>query len=49
MNKSEFQNLVFHMCLAGAMVASWSLTQMVTGSNTFTVMTIFFTYFRENI
>ena len=27
------------MCLAGAVVASWSLTQEVAGSSPFTVMT----------
>ena len=38
------------MCLAGAVVASWSLTQEVTGSNPFTVMTnIFVSEFSENI
>ena len=38
------------MCFAGAVVASWSLTQEVAGSSLFTVMTIFFTEFAsENI
>ena len=32
------------MCLAGAVVISWSLTQDVAGSNTFTVMTNIFSY-----
>ena len=37
------------MCLAGAVVASWSLTEVV-GLSPFTVMTnIFVTEFRENI
>ena len=40
------------MCLAGALVASWSLTQEVGGSIPFTVITnifvIEFTKFREN-
>ena len=44
---------VFHMCLAGPVVASWSLIQEVAGSNPLTVMTnIFvteFTDFSENI
>ena len=30
------------MCLAGSVVASWSLTQEVAGSNPFTVMTKIF-------
>ena len=41
------------MCLAGAVRASWSLTQEVAGSNPFTVMTnIFiteFSKFKENV
>ena len=38
------------MCLSGAVVASWSLTQEVAGSSHFTVMTnIFLTEFNENI
>ena len=56
MNQNQFKYPVSHMCLAGAVVASWSLTQEVTGSNPFTVMTnIFVTVlsqfrkvFREN-
>ena len=41
------------MCLAGALVAPWSITQEVAGSSSFTVMTnIFaheFTEFSEKI
>ena len=38
------------MCLAGAVVASWSLTQEVAGLSPFTVMTnIFVTKFSEFI
>ena len=41
------------MCLAGAVVASWSLTQEMIGLNPFIVMTnifvIEFNEFRENI
>ena len=48
MNWTEFKDPVSHVCLAGAMVASWSLTQEVAGLNTFTVMTIV-TEFSENI
>ena len=37
---------VSHMCLAGTVVTSWSLTQEVevAGSNTFTVITNIFSY-----
>ena len=35
------------ICLAGAVVASWSLTQEVEGSNPFTVMNIFVTEFAK--
>ena len=36
------------MCVAGTVVASWSLTQEAVGSNPFAVMTnIFFTEFNE--
>ena len=41
------------MCLAGTVVASWSLTQVVAGSNPFTVLTngfvAEFAEFSENI
>ena len=38
------------MCLTGAVVASWSLTQEVAGSSPFTVMTnIFVTEFSETL
>ena len=48
MNWAQFKDPVSHMCLAGAMVASWSLTQEMAGSNPFTVMTnIFVTEFTE--
>ena len=48
MNWTEFKDPVSHVCLAGAVVASWSLTQEVAGSSTFTVMTnIFVTEFSE--
>ena len=35
MNWDQFKNAVSHMCLAGAVVASWSLTLEATGLNTF--------------
>ena len=39
MNWSQFKKPVSHMCVDGAVVASWSLTQEVTGSNPFIVIT----------
>ena len=39
MNWTKFQDPVSHMCLAGTVLASWSLTQEVAGSNPFNVMT----------
>ena len=39
---------VSHMCLAGTVVASWSVTQDVTGLSPFTIMTnIFVSEFSE--
>ena len=35
-----FKDPVSHICLAGTVIAPWSLTQVVPGSNPFTVMTI---------
>ena len=50
MNWTQFKDPVSHMCLAGAVVASWSLTEEVAGSSPFAVMTnIFVTEFSENI
>ena len=53
MNWAQFKDPVSHMCLAGAVVASWSLTPRggwVAGLIPFTVMTnIFVTEFREFI
>ena len=53
MNCSQFKYPVSHMYLAGAVEASWFLTQEVAGVNPFTVMTnIFVTElaeFSENI
>ena len=34
----QFKDPDSYMCLAGAVVASWSLAQEVAGSNPFTVM-----------
>ena len=51
MNWTQFKDPAFHMCLAGTMVASWSLTQDVAGSSP--LMTNIFitesTEFSENI
>ena len=47
MNWNQFKDPVSHMCLAGAVVASWSLTQEIAGSSPFTVTNIFFTEFSE--
>ena len=54
MNYSQLKDPVSHMCLASTVVASWSLTQKVAGSNPSTVMTnifflIEFPEFIENI
>ena len=38
MNWTKFKDPVSHMCLAGTVVACWSLTQEVAGSSPFTVM-----------
>ena len=43
----QFKVPVFHMCLAGAVLTSSSLTQEVAGSSIFTVMTEFSETFRE--
>ena len=39
MNWAQFKDPVSHTCLAGAVVASWSLTQEVAGLSPFTVIT----------
>ena len=53
MTWGQFKDPLCYLCLAGAVVASWSLTQEVAGLNTFTVMTnifvIEFPEFSENI
>ena len=36
-NWPQFKDLVSHMCLSGTIIASWCLTQVVTGSSTFNV------------
>ena len=48
MNWAEFKDPISHVCLAGAVVGSWSLRQDVAGLNPFTAMTnIFVTEFSE--
>ena len=48
MNWAQYKDPVSHMCLAGTVVASWSLTQEMAGSNPFTLITnIFVTAFSE--
>ena len=48
MNWGQFNDPVSHMCLAGTVVVSWSLTQGVAGSSPFAVMTnVFVTEFSE--
>ena len=53
MNWDQLKDSVSHICLAGAVVASWSLIQEVAGLSPFTVMRIIFvsefTEFSENI
>ena len=49
MNWGQFKDPVSHMCVADAVVASWSLIQEIAGSNPFTVMTNIFNEFKENI
>ena len=50
MNCNQFKDSVYRMCHAGAVVATWSLTQEVACFNPFTVMTnILVTEFSENI
>ena len=53
MNWAQLKDPVSHICLAGTVVASWSLTQEVVDLSPFTVMTnIFvaeFAEFSENI
>ena len=53
MNWGQFENYVSRMCLASAVVGRWSLTQQMTGSNSFTVVTnnlfIGFSEFNESI
>ena len=48
MNWAQYKDPVSHMRIADTVVASWSLTQELSGSNHFTVTTnIFVTEFNE--
>ena len=38
MNWAQFKDPIAHMCLAGTVVACWSLTQEVAGSSHFNVI-----------
>ena len=42
MNWAQFKDPVSHMCLAGTVVAPWSLTQEMAGSSPFIVKTNIF-------
>ena len=44
MNRGQFKDPVSHMCLAGDVVASCSLTQEVPGMSPFTVITNIFSH-----
>ena len=46
-NRTQYNDPVSHVCLAGTVVAYWSLTQEVAGSRPFTVTNIFVTEFAE--
>ena len=54
MNRDQYKDPVSHVCLAGTVVASWSVMQEVAGSSPYTVMTNIFVAqfsvkpFREN-
>ena len=45
--RNEHSLVMSDMCLAGVVVASWSLLQEVAGSSPFTVTNIFVTEFAE--
>ena len=50
MNWAQFKDPVSHTCLAGTVVATWSLTQKMASSSPFTVMTnIFVTEFSDSV
>ena len=47
MNWAQFKDPASHMCLGGAVVACWSLTQEAAGSSPFNVIHFFITEFSE--
>ena len=47
MNWAQFKDPVSHMCLAGTVVASWSLTQVAGWNNLFKIVIFFVTEFSE--
>ena len=47
--KHDFKDTVPHMCLAGAVVSSWSLTQEVLARDAFCCNFVDFSKFTENI
>ena len=53
MNSAQFKYPVSHMCLAGTVVAPWSLTQQMAAPSPFTLMTYIsvteFSKFSKNI
>ena len=48
MNWAQFKDPVSHICLAGIVVASWSLIQEVVGSSSFDEQILFVAEFGEN-
>ena len=44
MNWAEFKDPLSHVCLAGDVVASWSLTQEMAGLSPFTIITNIFEF-----
>ena len=49
MSWAQFKVTISPTCLAGTVIASWSLTQEVAGSSPFKDKNIFVTEFNENI
>ena len=49
LNCGQFKDPVSHLCLAGDVVASWSLTQEMAALNPFTVMTNIFSHWIQRI
>ena len=45
MNWGKFKDPVSHLCLASAVIASWSLKQEMAGSNPSSVVTNIFSHF----